>query len=107
MPYDGKRAIQNSEPNIVIAQEEDGKRWTVIFEAFMTMESKFELGVEYEEAQPFSGATNKAVATLEDDGTVLKIVSQTDRGDIIKVTSMTLRDDGKELKVVSVQRKVS
>ena len=93
-------AMKNSKPDIVISQEEDGKRWTVRFEAFVTMESKFELGVEYEESQPFGMAANKAVATLEGDGgTALKIVSQTDKGEVVKV--MTLRDDGKELEVVS------
>ena len=41
----------------------------------------------------------KALATLESDGAVLKIVSKTDKGEVVK--TMTLRDDGKELEVVS------
>ena len=93
-------AMKSSKPDIVIAQEEDGKRWTVRFEAFVTMESKFELGVEHEEAQPFGMAANKALATLENNGTELKIVSKTDKGEVVK--TMTLRDEGKELEVVSM-----
>ena len=97
-------AMKKSKPDIHIAQEEDGKHWTVRFEAFMTMEMKFELGVEFEDTPPFGGAAHKAVATLEDDGTKLKIASQTEKGEVIRVFS--LGDDGKELEVVSVQSSV-
>ena len=97
--------MKKSKPDIHIAQEEDGKHWTVRFEAFMTMEMKFELGVEFEETPPMGGATHKAVATLEDDGAKLKIASQTEKGEVVRIFS--LGDDGKELEVVSAQRKVT
>lgn len=104
MPFVARMAAGKSKPDIHIAQEEEGKHWTVRFEAFVTMEMKFELGVEFEETPPFGGATHKAIATLEDDGTKLKIASQTEKGEVVRIFS--LGDDGKELKVVSAQNKV-
>ena len=98
-------AMKKSKPDIHIAQEGDGKHWTVRFEAFMTMEMKFELGVEFEETPPMGGAAHKSVATLEDDGAKLKIASQTEKGEVVRTFS--LGDDGKELEVVSALNKVT
>ena len=96
--------MKKSRPDIHIAQEEDGKHWTVRFEAFMTMEMKFDLGVEFEETPPMGGATHKAMATLQDEGTKLKIASQTEKGEVVRVFS--LGNDGKELEVVSFMSRV-
>ena len=60
---------------------------------------KFELGVEFEHTEPLGGVADKAVATLEDHGTKLKIVSQTDKGQVVRTFS--LGDDHKELEIVS------
>ena len=51
-PFVARMAMKKSKPDLYITQEEDGKHWTVKFDAFMSMEMKFELGVEFEETLP-------------------------------------------------------
>ena len=92
-------AIKNSQPSLTIASD-DCKKWTVAFKAmgdWLKMEISFELGVEFEEKGPFGMGAQKSVAETTPEGAV-RIVSQSDRGEVIRV--LKFNEETKELEMV-------